>query len=246
MKKYCIIFLFVILCILTISAVLLSQPVISYGVDGSSANMNVVIKNRNPVVFFEVIKEYVVIHYEIKISSFYNGLSLQTTVYHVVKTTDTVSTINNITRTEIPNNVLQENLTYYLELDIYLSSPMVNISTYTIFDTFFVTSSAVSLEGSLSLEIDQNNPFCPIKGETTMLRYMVKNKDVPIKLYIFSFSGKYIKTLANQLALKDMVYTVIWDGKDETGRVLPPGVYLAVLSSADTTPVIKYIGIKRE
>jgi len=212
--------------------------ILSYGVDGSSNNINVVIKNRNPIVFFKYKETDIVSHFEIKLSS-QPQLLPDTTIWYVLSTTNTQNTINYITRLEI-KTPLVEQTTYYLSISVY----DIIGGSITLQDKFCTTKSAVSLKNEISLEIDYNNPFCPNKGEITKIRYMIKDKDIPVKVYLFSISGRYIMTLNESFAQKDVVYTIDWDGKDKNGKILPQGMYIVVVKPLDDTPPIsKFIGI---
>lgn len=212
--------------------------ILFYGVDGSSENVNVSITGRNPVIHWEYKEGITITNFEVKISTFQQGLSLSSTIWWVFETTNTFNTINNITRVECPSGVLQQQTTFWFQ---------IKVNSETSYDEkigwFYVTISSVVLKNNVDLKIDYNNPFCPKQGEITKIKYVVKNKDTPVKLYIFNIAGRYIKTLAEHVALKDVVYTIDWDGKDENNIVLPQGVYLAVLSTPDSTPALALISI---
>ncbi|MEN3013026.1 MAG: hypothetical protein ABDH23_00200 [Endomicrobiia bacterium] len=226
--------------IFTATQLLQAIEIISYGVDGKNYNTDVVIHQRNPVVFFEYIEGYVVKNFEIKLSSFSSGLISGSTIWYVNQTTTSLNTLNNITRIEIPSTQigLKVRTTYYLMITVYdISSTSVTLT-----DTFFTTLSAAKLEGNIILEVDYKNPFSPKMGETTQIRYKT-NKDTQIKICVFSISGKFIRSLVDNIALKDMVYTVSWDGKDENGVYLPSGIYIVSLIIPEETPVTKLIGI---
>lgn len=212
----------------------------SYGVDGSSHNVNVVIDNRDPIVFFKYDDNYTILFFEIKISSTQEGLSLGNTIWYVLKTTSSENTLNFITRVPINRQVLTYATSYFLSIAVYETKG----GSETVCDMFCISSSAIrEFAPKISLEIDQNNPFCPSQGETTKIRYKV-DKDIPISVHIFSASGKFIRTLKEkQEVLKDMVYTIDWDGKDSNGNVLPQGVYLVVLYSEGINPVTRLVAI---
>ncbi len=222
---------------------LLADVVLLYGVDSSSNNVNVVIKERNPIAFFKLDENYVGTSFEIKISTSSSNLNTESLVWATTGVVTAANTINNTTRIEIPSLSLKKNTTYYIQFTVSYYEFSNQISTTTFVDKFYTIWPAVSLTSEISLEVDYNNPFCPLQAETTKIRYMVKNKDAPVNIYLFSISGRYIKTLASHLALKDVVYTISWDGKDTNGQVLPQGMYIVCLSTLDSTPVIKYVGI---
>jgi hypothetical protein len=227
-----------VLTLLFITSPLSSIELLSYGVDGSSNNVNVVIKNRNPIVFFKYRESDVVSYFEIKLST-QSQLLPDTTIWYVLSTTSTQNTINYTTRVEIGAQLVEET-TYYLSIFVY----DINGESKTVQDRFYTTKSAVVLKNNVSLEIDYNNPFCPKNGEITKIRYMVKDKDVPVRIYLFSLSGEYIMTLNESVAQKDFIYTIDWDGKDKNGKILPQGMYIIVVKPLDDTPpVAKFVGI---
>jgi len=233
--------MFLIILVLTLLFIippLSSIELLSYGVDGSSNNVNVVIKNRAPIVFFKYRESDVVSYFEIKLST-QSQLLPDTTIWYVLSTTSTQNTINYTTRVEIGTQLVEET-TYYLSIFVY----DINGGSKTVQDWFYTTKSAVVLKTNVSLEIDYNNPFCPKNGEITKIRYMVKDKDVPVRIYLFSLSGEYIMTLNESIAQKDVIYTIDWDGKDKNGKILPQGMYIIVVKPLDDTPpVAKFVGI---
>jgi len=232
MKKFFVIPTFFVL--IEIFCPLLAVEIVSYGVDGSSGNINVVIKNRNPIIFWEY--RGTTTNYEIAVSSFSNGLISGTTIWSVSGTTNTTNTINSFTRIECdyPN---------FIEKEEYFFSITLNSST-TVFGSFKTSPSAVTLTSpKIDFAVDENNPFCPNTQETTSFRYVVKDKDLNIKIYILTISGKFVIKLADHSVLKDVVYTKKWDGKDEQGNVLPEGMYIATIVAGDYTPISKFVGI---
>lgn len=218
----------------------LSLEISSYGIDGSSSNPNVNIKQRNPVIHFETVGG-IVSFFEIKISSFQQGLLSSSTIWYIITTTTTLNTINNITRVECPTDVLHQETTYWFQIVVYEEN---NIASFDKKEGWFYTPpTSVVLKDDIDLKIDFNNPFCPKQGENTQIRYMVKNKDVVVKLYVFNISGKYIRKLAEHVALKDVVYTIDWDGKDDNGKILSQGVYFVVIQTSDLSIATSLVGI---
>ncbi|MFN3550598.1 MAG: hypothetical protein ACK4WJ_02140 [Endomicrobiia bacterium] len=218
---------------------LYALEITSYGVDGSSNNLNVMIKNRNPVLFFEYRKNNVVTHYEIKLATSTQGLTSANTIWYLLGSTTTENTINYIVREEIPASLLSEQTTYFLLVLVY----DILGYTETINDKFFTTKSAVSLAQNISLEIDYNNPFCPKNGEITKIRYVIKEKDFPVKVYIFTISGKPVRKLVDSVAIKDMVYTVDWDGRNDNGEIVSKGLYVVSLIVEDNPSVTRFIAV---
>jgi len=113
------------------------------------------------------------------------------------------------------------------------------VSVFTIF--LFTIFYGVDLE--FSLNVDYNNPFSPSNGEITKIRYIVKDKDFPVKIFIFTISGKFVKKLVDSIAEKDVVYTIDWDGKDENGNIVPQGIYIVTMVVSDNPPITKLVGV---
>ncbi|MCY3668850.1 MAG: gliding motility-associated C-terminal domain-containing protein, partial [Gemmatimonadetes bacterium] len=51
--------------------------------------------------------------------------------------------------------------------------------------------------------------------------------DSPVEVLIYDLQGRLIRRLVEQRALSTGSYGIAWDGRDEQGAVVPPGVYLA-------------------
>ena len=109
---------FFVIPILLISTLMFSSlfavTIVSYGVDGSSGNTNVVIKDRNPIIFWEY--SGVTTEYIISVSSLSGGLLSGTTIWNVSGSTKTTNTINNITRIECDSSILIEKEEYFFSL----------------------------------------------------------------------------------------------------------------------------------
>jgi flagellar hook assembly protein FlgD len=72
------------------------------------------------------------------------------------------------------------------------------------------------------------NPFNP----TTTIAFGVPSQAV-VKLNIYSVSGRAIRSLVNE-DLAAGRYSREWDGRDEAGRPVSGGVYIAKLQVDDT------------
>lgn len=87
------------------------------------------------------------------------------------------------------------------------------------------------------VRLDQNspNPF----GPETRISYRLE-QDLPVRLAVFDAGGRLVRSLisANQVAGE---YSVRWDGRDEQGRSVSPGVYFYRLNAAGATEVRKMI-----
>ena len=91
--------------------------------------------------------------------------------------------------------------------------------------------SSVEIPGSLSQPIsyslDQNypNPFNP----STIISFSIAAEE-HVNLTVFNAIGRHIKTLKNKTCSPGN-YSVIWDGRNEEGALLPSGVYLMKLKA---------------
>lgn len=72
------------------------------------------------------------------------------------------------------------------------------------------------------------NPFT----ESTKLRFDL-SRDGDVFIEIFKVSGEKVRSLLHKNALAGH-YEVVWDGKDDMGRMVPAGVYIIQLTSGNT------------
>jgi hypothetical protein len=59
--------------------------------------------------------------------------------------------------------------------------------------------------------------------------------DSPVEVQIYDLSGKAIRRLAEQRTQSSGEYQIAWDGKDQFGQVVPPGIYYARLKVSTQT-----------
>ena len=59
--------------------------------------------------------------------------------------------------------------------------------------------------------------------------------DSPVEVQIYDLSGKAIRRLAEQRTRSSGEYEIAWDGKDQAGEVVPPGIYYARLKVSTQT-----------
>lgn len=82
-------------------------------------------------------------------------------------------------------------------------------------------------------EIDPN-PFTPNgdgRNDQTHISFIVTNLEVPRPLHVevFDISGRLVRTLLDRASAARAYVeqdAIIWDGRDDGGRLLPPGLYL--------------------
>jgi hypothetical protein len=69
-----------------------------------------------------------------------------------------------------------------------------------------------------------------INDETSFRFKVVKvGDDSPVEVLIHDLRGRMVRRLVEQRALSTGTYGLAWDGRDEGGKMVPPGVYLARL-----------------
>jgi len=83
------------------------------------------------------------------------------------------------------------------------------------------------------------NPFNPI----TTIEFITDNTEKNIELIIHNIRGQKVKTLINK-KLDAGNHSVIWDGTDDTGKVVSSGVYFYKMNTGDYTSVKKMILMK--
>jgi hypothetical protein len=88
-----------------------------------------------------------------------------------------------------------------------------------------------------TIRLDQNapNPF----GPETRIAYRL-TESAPVQLSVFDAAGRQVRSLirAGQPAGE---FAVRWDGRDDGGRTVPPGVYFYLLKAGEQSEVRKMI-----
>jgi hypothetical protein len=92
--------------------------------------------------------------------------------------------------------------------------------------------------GKLILHQNYPNPFNP----STTISYNLP-KTGPVRMDIYNIKGQLVKTLVNQTMLAG-THSVVWDGKDENGRVASSGVYFYRMITPDKVLTNKMLMIK--
>jgi len=77
------------------------------------------------------------------------------------------------------------------------------------------------------------NPFNP----TTIIEFSIQ-KEAKVDLVIFSITGQKIKTLVHNEFIKG-VHSIIWNGDDESGKLVSSGIYYYKLNINGKTKVVK-------
>ena len=89
---------------------------------------------------------------------------------------------------------------------------------------------------NFELLINYPNPFNP----TTTIEFKIKG-EAHVKLNVFDIYGRRVATLINGVSLSN---TLIWNGKNDQGQLVPAGVYFARLESGNTIMNKKMIVLK--
>lgn len=94
------------------------------------------------------------------------------------------------------------------------------------------------------LRIEWNNPFNPEASDPadryTEIYYEVTEQGATIRIY--SINGELVRTLAeNKTEMED---TIVWDGKNDKGRVVGSGVYLVNLKIGKSSKTVKVVVLK--
>lgn len=94
------------------------------------------------------------------------------------------------------------------------------------------------------LRIEWNNPFNPEASDSldryTEIYYKVTEQGATIRIY--SINGELVRTLVeNKTETED---TIVWDGKNDKGRVVGSGVYLVNLKIGKSSKTIKVVVLK--
>jgi len=133
-----------------------------------------------------------------------------------------------------------------LEIDdnkgiIYLNNTDVQ-TYYAIFKTGGTTDieqRIIEQPGSFSLGQNYPNPFNPI----TEIVYQVHESNISVNLSIYNLQGQVIRTLVNKTQPSGS-YRVVWDGRDENGRLVSSGIYLYRLTAGEMTQTRRMIFLK--
>ncbi|TET42115.1 MAG: T9SS type A sorting domain-containing protein [Elusimicrobia bacterium] len=94
------------------------------------------------------------------------------------------------------------------------------------------------------LRIEWNNPFNPEASDAqdryTEIYYKVTEQGATIRVY--SINGELVRTLVeNKTETED---TIVWDGKNDKGRIVGSGVYLVNLKIGKSSKTVKVVVLK--
>ena len=141
---------------------------------------------------------------------------------------------------ECPGNACKPEVTP--EVFEFLNSLKPHLSTED-FSRFMTLVKAEMVEVPTEYSLAQNypNPFNP----TTDIRYQIADSRLPLHttLKIYNILGQEVRTLVDE-AQEPGYYTVIWDGKDNDGRLMASGVYFYRLSAGHFTATKRMVLMK--
>ncbi len=105
-----------------------------------------------------------------------------------------------------------------------------------------VTTSGVPLTPIVDLHVDPN-PFTPNgdgKNDVTVIDFSIANVEVPkaLTISVFDLTGKKIRTIASLITGTHPFFGnplsggrgILWDGKNDAGKLVLPGVYIIQVS----------------
>ncbi|MEK7765239.1 MAG: FlgD immunoglobulin-like domain containing protein [bacterium] len=140
---------------------------------------------------------------------------------------------------------LQAGTTYYWHL-MYVDAAGTS-SGWSPTGRFLALGSAVPIAEGDDLIVDWNNPFNPLAGDVTKLRYVVREIPKSVTLRIYSITGGLVKTLeAERDAAPNAVQSVVWDGRNDEGEIVASGIYFAHMTTIPegTTITKKIVVVK--
>ncbi len=102
----------------------------------------------------------------------------------------------------------------------------------------------LSASGGIVLRIEWNNPFNPEASDPddryTRIYYKVREPGTDIRIY--SINGELVRTLAEDKA--EIEDTIVWNGKNDKGKIVGNGVYLVNLKIGKSSKTIKVVILK--
>jgi hypothetical protein len=102
----------------------------------------------------------------------------------------------------------------------------------------------LSSPGGIVLRIEWNNPFNPEASDPddryTRIYYRVTEEGATIRVY--SINGELVRTLAEDKT--EMEDTIVWNGKNDKGKIVGSGVYLVNLKIGKSSKTVKVVILK--
>lgn len=91
---------------------------------------------------------------------------------------------------------------------------------------------------TLALEQNRPNPFDPL---TTIRFELVRRGHTTLRIY--DVTGRLVRTLVDRRLDRDR-HRVVWDGTDDSGRLVASGIYVYRLRAADFTAMTKMVVLR--
>ncbi|MBI9070103.1 MAG: hypothetical protein JEY94_00800 [Melioribacteraceae bacterium] len=89
------------------------------------------------------------------------------------------------------------------------------------------------------------NPYYPNKNRPLKIVYSTNNKLANVTIRVFDFGMNLVKTIIQNVSRNGNELEEYWDGRDESGTVLPNGVYFYSVVRNDDDPIFNKIMILR-
>jgi hypothetical protein len=93
------------------------------------------------------------------------------------------------------------------------------------------TTAPAGVGASARLEQNTPNPFNPV----TVIPFVLPEGGAVVSLRIHDVRGRVVRTLLGDVYRREGRHTVRWDGRDDQGRTVASGTYLARLTSSGRT-----------
>jgi len=104
------------------------------------------------------------------------------------------------------------------------------------------SSLTVTTLSSPDVFIPYHNLFHPLKGEKVSVYYELNQTNL-VKIKLYDLLGELVKELVNDDKPAGK-YWIEWDGKDDSGRQCPAGVYIIQIQAGDLKDAKKIILVK--
>ncbi len=125
---------------------------------------------------------------------------------------------------------------------ILVDSKGQQLKIKTIINEYKSNAGQISLPNDFSLYQNFPNPFNQETYISFEVPVTIKNK-ILVSLSIYNLNGQLIRTLVNG-EKRSGKYKVLWDGKDDSGKVVPSGLYLYKFSADNFKTTRKMLFLK--
>ncbi len=98
-------------------------------------------------------------------------------------------------------------------------------------------------DGGVPLQFGLNNNYPNPFNPATTINYTIA-QPCNVSLIIYNMLGQKVKVLVNKFQNGAGKYTVHWNGRDDTGKELPSGLYVATLRAGNYRKSIKILKMK--